>query len=261
MTKQHNNPIEPPSSGAKILTLDIETSPHLATVWGLWDQNVSLSQLREATTVICWAAKWIGKSGVEFRSDFHDGHTESIERIHALLDQADIVVGYNSRSFDVKHLNREFVLAGMQPPSPYKQIDLLAEVRRNFKFASNKLDYVSQALDLGAKTKHSGQALWNACLVDKDPKAWDLMRKYNVQDVRLNELVYDRLLPWLKHPNVNLYEIDADKHRCPTCGQENLSRQGYALTTLGKYQRFKCRDCGTWSKSGNRIDVAAIRAT
>lgn len=257
--RKYNRNIEPPKNGPKILTLDVETSPHLAMVWGLFDQNVSLSQLREATQVICWAAKWIGKPGVEFRSDFHDGHLEQVRRIHELVDQADIIVGYNSRSFDMKHLNREFLLAGLNPPSPYKQVDLLTEVRRNFKMASNKLNYVSQVLGIGEKTQHSGQALWNACIIDKDPKAWALMRSYNVQDTRLNEQVYNAILPWLKHPNVALYSEEA-RHTCPTCNSTDLQRRGYSLTAVGKYQRYQCNKCGSWSKSGRRLDTAVVRS-
>lgn len=249
--------IEPPKSGPKILTIDIETSFHKAAVWALWDQNVSLAQLREASQVICWAAKFIGHKGVEFRSDHHDGHERSIARIHDLLDQADIVVHYNGKAFDVKHLNREFLLAGLQPPSPYKQVDLLTEVRRNFKFASNKLNYVAQQLGIGKKTEHSGQELWNKCIYDNDKKAWNTMREYNIQDIQLNEDLYYALLPWLKHPNVALYSDSADDV-CPTCGCRDLIRRGFALTNAGKYQRFKCRKCGSWSRGKKRVDAVSI---
>src|SRR5690606_13551645 len=103
----------------KILTLDIETRPNLAYIWGLWDQNAGLNQVAEFGSVISFAAKWHGKKPVEFRSDFHDGHTAMVQRAWELIDEADVVVGYNSKSFDMKHLKREFVLAGMTPPSPH----------------------------------------------------------------------------------------------------------------------------------------------
>jgi DNA polymerase III epsilon subunit-like protein len=47
-----------------------------------------------------------------------------------MLDEADAVVGYNSKSFDMKHLNREFVLAGYPPPPPYTDIDLMNVVKQ-----------------------------------------------------------------------------------------------------------------------------------
>ena len=63
--------------GIKILTIDIETRPSLAYVWGLWDQNVGLNQVEEFGTVISWAAKWHGEKKVYFASDHHDGQEQS----------------------------------------------------------------------------------------------------------------------------------------------------------------------------------------
>lgn len=53
----------------KILLLDIETSPNVAHVWGLWQQNVGTNQLLEASEVMCWAAKWYGEKDVAFMSN------------------------------------------------------------------------------------------------------------------------------------------------------------------------------------------------
>ena len=51
----------------KILILDIETSPHTGFHWGLFQQNISIGQLIESSTVLCWAAKWLGeKKGTLF---------------------------------------------------------------------------------------------------------------------------------------------------------------------------------------------------
>jgi len=256
--KKHDTPIAPPKSGPKILVLDIETSPSLADVWSIWNVNVGLNQLRETGTVICWAAKYVGRKGVEFRSDHHDGHQEQVRRMWELMDEADILVHYNGRSFDVRHLNREFLMAGLNPPSPYKQIDLLTEVRRNFRFVSNKLDHVSGELEIGKKVQHEGHGLWTKCVVENDPKAWSRMRRYNVGDVRLTEDLYYKLLPWLKHPNVALYGDEAT-HSCPKCGGTALERRGFAYTTQGKYQQYKCNQCGGWSRGARRLDATLVK--
>ena len=90
---------------------------------------------------------------------------------------------------------------GLDPPSQFKQLDLLQTTRQQFRFPSNKLDYVSQQLGLGSKTKHMGMEMWRDCM-DGCPKAWKIMKRYNMQDVRLTEKYYKRLLPWIKnHPN------------------------------------------------------------
>ena len=49
--------------------------------------------------------------------------------IHQLMDEADVMVGWNSAAFDRKHLNREFLQAGMTPPSPSREVDLMKVVK------------------------------------------------------------------------------------------------------------------------------------
>ena len=181
----------------KILVIDIETRPNLAHVWGLWDQRVGLNQIVEVGTVICFAAKWHKSSKVEFASDYHDGHDAMVKRAWTLLDDADAVVHYNGKAFDMKHLQREFLLAGLPPPSPWVDIDLLLTVRQQFKFASNKLDHIASELGIGTKMAHEGFDLWRKCMAD-DKAAWGRMKRYNVQDVRLTETLYDRLMSWIK---------------------------------------------------------------
>ena len=76
-----------------------------------------------------------------------------IKEIHKLVDEADAIITYNGKRFDMPILNKEFLLLGFDLPSPYKDIDLLNTARQNFKFASNKLDYISQELGIGMKQK------------------------------------------------------------------------------------------------------------
>jgi predicted RNA-binding Zn-ribbon protein involved in translation (DUF1610 family)/DNA polymerase elongation subunit (family B) len=230
----------------KILLLDIETSPNSAYVWGLWQQNVSLSQIKESSYVMCWAAKWLGEKEVFFDSTHKSKPAKMLKGIHELLDQADAVVHYNGTKFDIPTLNKEFLLHGLPPPAPYRQIDLLRTVRNQFKFPSNKLDYVAQRLGLGAKHETNFQ-LWVDCM-NGVPKAWKAMELYNKQDVVLLEKVYHKVLPWVKnHPNRNLYN-DHDKGTCPSCGSHKLQRRGTARTIGGTYQRYQCQACGTWSR-------------
>jgi uncharacterized protein YprB with RNaseH-like and TPR domain len=179
----------------KILYLDIETTPIKAWVWGLWDQNVAINQIIEPTEMLCFGARWHGKKNVIFKSVHHDGKKAMLEELHALMEEADVLVGWNSAAFDHKHINREFLENGLRPPSPVKDLDLMSVVKANFQFPSNKLDYVAQALGVGAKVKHSGFQLWIDCMEGND-KAWKEMKKYQLQDVNLLVDLYDILLPW-----------------------------------------------------------------
>lgn len=226
----------------KILTLDIETFPHQAFVWGLWDENIPLARLRQAGGLLCWAAKWYGEKEIFWG--------KSLKPIHKLMDEADAIVHYNGNRFDIPILNKEFILGGMAPPSPSKHIDLLRVARSQFKFASNKLEFVAKELGLGEK-KNTTFETWVGCM-EGDPKAWAIMERYNKHDVKLTEKVYDEFKPWIKnHPNHTLYGSGGGV--CPTCGDNQHQRRGYAYTKAGKYQRYQCATCGSWFRSGQNI--------
>jgi uncharacterized protein YprB with RNaseH-like and TPR domain len=180
----------------KILMLDIETTPMQVYTWGLWDQNIGINQIIKNTEMMCFGAKWQGKKKVTFKSVHHDGKKAMLEELHRMMEEADILVGWNSAAFDHKHIKREFLEAGMEPPSIVKDLDLMSVVKANFKFPSNKLDYVAQTLGVGAKVKHSGFDLWIGCM-EGNSKSWSEMKRYQIQDVNLLEELYQVLLPWL----------------------------------------------------------------
>lgn len=243
----------------KILILDIETRPSLAWCWGLFDQNIALNQIEKVGSVVSWAAKWHGDRKVMFASDYHDGHRSMIFQIWELLNEADVVVGYNSKSFDMKHLAREFLLADLPPPTHYIDVDLLTVVRQRFKFLSNKLQHVSNELGLGSKTQHEGFELWLGCM-SGDARSWAIMKKYNRQDVRLTERLYDRLLPWIKnHPNRSLYDGSDDSHKCPRCGHDKLVIRGHYTTSTGRYATLHCKSCKGYHRSNKRVSKVTTR--
>jgi DNA polymerase elongation subunit (family B)/predicted RNA-binding Zn-ribbon protein involved in translation (DUF1610 family) len=229
----------------KILLLDIETSPNLAYVWGTWQQDVNVNHMVNTSTTLCWAAKWHDQKRVMFDSVHQSSEKQMLRGIHRLLDEADVVVHYNGKKFDVPTLNKEFLLNGMAPPSPYKQVDLLQVMRGTFRFQSNKLDFVAKQLGFGGKTGHEGFQLWVKCMAG-DNAAWRRMREYNMNDVVQLEKVYNRVLPWIGgHPNHNTY---GKSGACPKCGKKRLQRRGEARNAAGSYQRFQCLDCGGWSR-------------
>jgi hypothetical protein len=235
----------------KVLLLDIETAPHRVYAWGLWGQDIATSQIEEHGYTLCWAAKWLGEKQMHFRSLFKDKRAVMLRTIYKLIDEADVVVHYNGTKFDMPTLNQEFLVhLRCGPPAPYKQVDLLLVARRRFRLASNKLDYVAKTLGIGQKVVHKGMALWRGCMAG-EPKSWRVMERYNRQDVRLLENLYGALLPWIpSHPNRALWNSESDEGSpmCPTCGSTDLRRKGFAYTRTMRYQRFQCKDCGSWMR-------------
>lgn len=241
-----------PFAGPRICTIDIETSPSIAQVWGLFKQNIGLNQIQESTRVISFAAKWKGSKDVMFFSEFHDGRKKMIAEAHRILSEADIVVHYNGSSFDIPHLKREFLLAKLPPPAPFLQIDLLKAVKRNFRFMSNKLQHVCDQLRIGRKVDTGGHDLWAKCLLG-DEIAWGKMRKYNKHDVVLTEELYVLLLPWIdNHPHIGLAKMDP-KDACNRCGSNRLQYRGTSQTGTTVYKRFQCQQCGGWGRGNSRV--------
>jgi hypothetical protein len=242
----------------KILFLDLETSPINAYTWGLWQQNIAINQIVDSTEVMCFGARWYGSKQVIFRSVHHDGKEQMLKDLHELMEEADAVCGWNSASFDHKHIKREFLEAGMLPPSPAKDIDLMRVVKSQFRFPSNKLDYVAQKLGVGQKVKHSGFDLWIQCMAGQE-KAWREMKKYQIQDVNLLIDLYEKLKPWIKnHPNTALYE--GLEEGCVVCGSTKIQKRGIDRTQAGSYQRLQCQSCGKWMRSAKKIDGTAYRS-
>lgn len=241
----------------KLLVIDIETSPNLAHVWSIWNTNVGINQILESGEVICFAAKWVGHKQIMFYSVHHDGKEAMVNAAHQLMSEADAVIHYNGDKFDIPHLNREFLELGLEPPAPYASIDLLKAVKRKFRFPSNKLDYVVQKLNIGAKVSTGGHELWIACMSGSD-KAWATMRKYNKHDVVVTEKLHERIKPWIPaYPSVGLYEDMADV--CPACGSDDLRLEGRAYTSMSVYQRYSCNSCGKWSRGNKRLEGSNLR--
>lgn len=230
-----------------VLVLDIETSPHLAWSFSTWQTNISPDMIVEPSRVLCFAANWYPARRVDVYCEWDDdGHAGMVRVLWELLDRADIVVGYNSDKFDLKHINREFILAGLTPPSPYQTIDLLKTVRSRFKFPSNRLGQIGESLDIGAKLETGGWKLWQGVL-NGDPKARSKFAAYCKGDVRLTaDLLCVLSSGWIKGiPHSGLWT--GDKAACYACGSTELDLYGFAYSKSERYPRLVCA-CGAFNR-------------
>ena len=238
----------------KVLIFDIETAPLMAYVWqhSVWNANISADKIISEWFMLTWSAKWL------FNDDIMSARLTSKEvlaeddsritgKIWKLLDEADIVLAHNARKFDIPNLQTRFLLHGLNPPKPYRQIDTLLVVRREFGFTHNNLNALAKVLGLGQKVDTNFQ-LWKDCLKGSE-KALKKMEEYNKQDVLLLEEVYLVLLPWIKsHPNVGLY-LDTHVSVCSSCGSNQIEKYGMYVTNASKFQAYKCGECHAISRS------------
>ena len=187
----------------RILSIDIERAPAVAEVWGLWNQNIGIHQLREKSRMVSYAAVFDdARDKPVFRSEYHDGRARMLNDLYGLLDGfTGLLVTYNGKRFDLKHIYTELRANDIARPSEaYRHTDLLLYERKVFKNESNKLDYVANDLKIGKKLDYgeSHSELLRGCEAgNKD--ALKRLRDYNIQDSILNLDLYRRNkeLGWL----------------------------------------------------------------
>lgn len=251
-------------SEPKILFFDLETAPILAYTFSLFKPIIGMDQIVTAPKIICWSARWYGakggKSSVKFNSEYKTNPYEMLLELRDLLDEADVVVGYNSDNFDIPWVNEQLLTAGIELPSPYIAVDLYKLNRKHLRMPSGKLDYMAQDLLGQRKVAHSGIRLWLDWMDKTSPghkKAVKDMETYAKQDTYLLEPLFEFMRPYIKSVNFGLFR--ADGFSCSHCGSTSLQARGFAYTTAGKFQRYQCTDCSGWSKDPKRIETTSLR--
>jgi hypothetical protein len=243
------------SCNPKILVLDIETKLIPVLTFGIRDQYLDIKQIvdipESARGVHMVGVKWAGERGVTVLTEWEHGYEGMLRRTRDMLNEADGVVGFNHANFDMKKLDGQFALLGLDPPQPPTNIDIF-KTARQMGFPSSKLDYIAQAFGIGKKVKHPGMEMWRDVL-SGCPKARRRMTKYCAGDVRLTEEVYYRLRPYIKnHPRLRGRQGDT----CPNCGVGTLTSQGEKASRYFITQSLKCNHCAAWSQ-GKREKIAA----
>ena len=184
----------------KMLILDIETKPAIAYVWRLFKENIPNDRLKEPHGILCVGCKWVGEDEVMMFSDWEHGQRGMLENVLELLNEANAIITYNGKKFDMQHLMSAFIENELPAPAPVTHIDLFQFVRNNTKFISKKLDYVAQRLGVGQKVKHQGFSLWIE-VMNGDRDAQQKMEEYCKGDVVLTERVYEKLKGYIpNHP-------------------------------------------------------------
>ncbi len=234
----------------KILTLDIETAPIEAYVWGIHDQNIGISQIKKDWHLLGFGAKWFNDpaSKLIYLDNRKNRKVEDdrnlITAMWKLLDEADIVVTQNGDKFDFKKFNARAVMQGHQPPSFYRSTDVLKECRKVFGFTSQTLEYTADIVNNEYKKLHHpkfpGMELWKQCLAGNE-EARNAMKEYCSHDVLATEEKLKKIWAWIKTPNLAVYYEDTTV-RC-ICGSKNIYKKGFVYTNSGKYQGYKCKDC------------------
>lgn len=233
---------------------DTEWSPAVSYTWSGFPKYLPNDFLIEDPRLLCYGFKFYGKDERTVVVDERVGRDEMLYSLWNYLDLTDMLISYNGQSFDTPKVNSEFMKMGLGPPSPFKEIDLYRQIKKNAKFYSGKLDFVGERITGQRKVDTGGFQLWKDVMAG-DEEAWGKMRKYQKQDVDMLEVLFDKVKPWIKMP----HPVSTDATSCHNCGSLSLQRRGVARTLYGVYQRYQCNGCGKWLRSQQRAAVTEIR--
>lgn len=264
MSKKARKPLAGIGS-ARVLVIDIETAPMLGYVWSLWQQDVAINQIHSDWHVLSYAAKWLGEDKIFYRDQRNEKRIENdkplLKEVWKLLDKADVVVGQNTKAFDVKKINARLLLNGLKPPSSYRQIDTKVEAKKNFALSSVKLEYMAKNIcPEHSKDSHKrfpGFELWLQCMAG-NKEAWKEMERYNKADVLATEALFWKMSPWINF-SFDAY-IDDESPVC-ICGSTEFRFKGYQYNNHSKKKRWICKKCGKGTKSQKNLLSKEKRAS
>jgi len=238
----------------KILTFDVETSPNIGAFWSPWKTNINSSQIIRPWHLLTWSAKWIGQD--EILHDRLTGRDAALGKDYSialslrnLIDEADIVIAHNGKKFDIKRLNTRLLVNNIPQPSPYRVVDTLQAVKKRFAFTYNNLDYLVKTLvEISNGKIETDMGLWLDA-IEGNEAALEDMDKYCQNDVLILEELYLRIRGWIPgHPNIGVY-TDDNEPVCHVCGSPNIVKSnGFHVTQVGRYETYRCKDCGAYSK-------------
>lgn len=246
----------------RILILDVERVPGI-TQQRWWDRRDLQkryihhdSVVREPrTTIVC--AKWYDQPDVlRFAEWDRGGRGKFLRDVHALMRQADIIVGHNLDGADVPWLEGDFYFPRighnhrpkLDPMPPRKTVDTL-KVARKFKSGVpfKSLNALCTILDIPAKTDvYDPDAMERALAGSQADR--DRLVEYCAGDVVATQGLYDWFRPHIKnHPA--LFVDGKDKlTTCNRCGHDTEPTKRRYVANVLTYSMRRCVHCKAYSR-------------
>lgn len=250
---------------AKVLLLDIETTPIWGAFWGVHKQHLTIDNVVIDSHLLCWAGKWLFEPEVFgdcLTSEEAKAHDDKriCQSVWDVMDEADIIIAHNGRKFDVPKLNGRFMVNGFSsPPSPFEIIDTYESAKKSINITSLKLDFINRVLGITRKLDTKFQ-LWLDCS-NGSQKALLEMFTYCKNDTAMLEETYMELRKWIKaHPNMGFY-VESDNLTCPTCGCNEVVEVGIYRTPVNEYAAYRCPQCGSIGRSRLSVTTVAKKRT
>lgn len=247
----------------RILILDVERCAGISQQFW-WDRGDLKNRyihhetvIREPrTTIVC--AKWYDQPDVIRLTEWDKGgRGPFLKAVHALMAQADIIVGHNLDNADAPWLEGDFHLPRighkhrptLPPLPPFKTVDTLKVLRQRFKSGApfKSLAAVTQILGIPTKTDHYDRdAMERAVSGSVEDRV--RLTDYCAGDVIATQWLYDWERPHIKnHPA--LFVDGEDKLRvCNRCGSTTTDVAKRYVANVLTYSMRRCPTCGGYSR-------------
>jgi len=166
--------------------------------------------------------------------------------LHGWMSKAHVLIGHNIDKFDIRKVTARFIKYGLEPLHKIQTIDTYKKHKQVADTEGNGLNNVSKYYGLGKKYE-TMKDIARRCL-ENDMNAWKEFKKYNIQDVIINEKLYLKERGWYKNaPKFNiLYEKPKNCPRCFIDFEVGVVyiKKGFTYKPNGKYQDYLCKNCG-----------------
>ena len=249
----------------RILILDVErldgiTQQHYWDRGDLKNRYVHYETVirQPRTTIVC--AKWYDQPDVIRLAEWDKGGRKTfLRKIHRLMSEADIIVGHYIDNADVPWLKGDLhIEAGLPPLPPFKTVDTLKVLRREFKSGApfKSLDAFTQIVGVPSKTDRYDREAMERAVTEKSIEDRDRLTNYCAGDVVATQWLYDWLRPHIKNHPALFVDGEHALNVCNRCGSaETLPCSRRYVANILSYQMLKCAGC----KSYRRISIEPER--
>ena len=241
----------------RILILDVERLCGISRQYW-WDRgdlknryiHFETIERQPRTTIVC--AKWYDKPDVIRLAEWDKGGRKAfLRKVHRLMVQADIIVGHNVDGADIPWLMGDLhIEAGLPPLPPFKTVDTLKVLRRQFKSGApfKSLDAFCQIVGIPAKTDRYDREAMERAVTEKSVEDRERLTDYCAGDCIATQGLYDWLRPHIKnHPA--LFIDGKDKLTvCNRCGHDTEPIARRFVANILTYGMRKCVACQAYSR-------------
>lgn len=203
------------------------------------------------TTIVC--AKWYDREEVIRLAEWDKGGRKVfLKAVHALMAQADIIVGHNLDNADVPWLEGDLYfprighkhVPHLPPLPPFKTVDTL-KVARRFKTGVHfkSLNALCQILEIPAKTDVYDREAMNRAVAGSVEDR-ERLTEYCAGDVIATQGLYDALRPYIKNHPALFVDGQSRLDTCRACGSETKPIAKRYIADVFTYSMQRCVKCG-----------------